>query len=172
MPAHAVRRRSVSAPLSQHFPYRLFRHARSDGRQGRQLSATTVPCCDPSPGVAVFTAISNLLEQQEVSGAWIPPKLAAAFYGVLHRLPEVHFETAVNLAGRTGIGLSMIIEGYIKKEIVIDPATYLYMGQEAVVAKDHTVQATDGTDYFKKGQILGWDALLVSAIVTGPGQLP
>jgi hypothetical protein len=66
----------------------------------------------------------------------------------------------------------MIIEGYVKQEIVIDPATYLYMGQESVVVKDHTMQATDGTDHFKKGQILGWNALLVSAIVTSPGQLP
>jgi hypothetical protein len=55
---------------------------------------------------------------------------------------------------------------------VIDPVTYAYMGDEWVAIKAHTSVATDGTRYIKKGQVLGWEALLKIAVVQKAGQLP
>ena len=121
---------------------------------------------------AIFEGIDILLDAGESSGIVIPPKLSANLYRVLQQLPGVHFESAVDLAGRTGIGFSMILEGYLKEEIVIDPDTYTYMGFKDVAIKDHAMVATDGTRHVKKGHVMGWAALLGSAIVEQPGQLP
>lgn len=125
-----------------------------------------------TPGtVAVFNAVSTLLEGQ-AEGVWIPPKLLAALYHLLQRLPGVNFDSGTDLAGRTGIGLYMVIDGWYKQELVINPVTYAYMGDEIVATQAHTSVATDGTRYIKQGQVLGWGALLNSAIVQRPGQLP
>ena len=124
------------------------------------------------PGhVAVFDAISTLLEG-EIQGAWIPPKLAATMYRVLQRLPGVHFESGTDLAGRSGIGLYMVIDGWYKQELVINPQTYTYMGDKVVAITAHKDVGTDGTRYIRKGQVLGWEALLASAIVRRVGELP
>lgn len=129
------------------------------------------PCYSPAPDVAIFTAVTNLL-QDEVNGVLIPPKLAAALYHLLQRLPEVHFESETDLAGRTGLGLYMVMEGYYKREIVIDPASYMYMGEKTVAIKDHQSQVNDGHRFIKNGQVLGWSALLTLAVVARPGQVP
>ena len=124
-----------------------------------------------SHDVAIFSAIATLL-QGETEGAWVPPKLAATMYRVLQRLPGVHFEAGTDLAGRTGIGLYMVIDGWYKQELVINPDTYTFMGAKTVAVKAHVEVATDGTRHIRKGQVLGWLALLESAVVRHPGQLP
>jgi hypothetical protein len=122
------------------------------------------------PNVAIFEAIQTLLLGQ-MQGVWIPPKLAATMYGLLRTLPSVHFDSATDLAGRTGLGLYMI-DGWYKQELVINPVTYAFMGAKTVAIKAHTNVATDGSRYIKNGQVLGWTALLAEAIVRHVGQLP
>ena len=126
----------------------------------------------PTREDAIFDAIYALLTAGEPQGVVVPPKLQAALYRVLQQLPGVHFEAAADLAGRTGLGFWMVREGYLKQEIVIDPVTYAYMGFKDVAIKDHALTGTDGTQYVKKGHVMGWAALLGSAIVSRPGQLP
>lgn len=126
----------------------------------------------PTRTDAIFDAVDHLFADGEPIGAVIPPKLSAAIYRMLRELPGVHFESDTDLAGRQGLGFYVVMEGYIKKELVIDPLTYTYMGYKDVAITDHTATALDGTRYIKKGQVLGWEALLGSAIVQHPGQLP
>lgn len=121
---------------------------------------------------AIFQAIETLLDAGESEGVVVPPKLSVTMYRVLQQLPGVTFHNATDLAGRAGIGFSMVLEGYFAQEIVIDPETYTYMGYKDVVIKDHAMTGTDGTRYVKAGHVMGWGALLGSAIVDKPGQLP
>jgi hypothetical protein len=120
--------------------------------------------------VAIFTAIDYLLSSQLT--AVLPPRLYASLYGVLARLPDVRFDPTTDIAGRPGIGLSVVTEGYLREEIVINPVTYAYMGDLYVAVRAHTDVGTDGTRQIKKGQILGWSALLRSGIVRSAGQRP
>jgi hypothetical protein len=118
--------------------------------------------------VGVFNAVQAL-----VQNAILPPRLLAALYGVLARDPAVHFERSVtDLAGRTGVGFSTVQDGYLKEQIVINPRTYAYMGYVDIAVKAHTSVALDGTARIRKGQVLGWQALLGSGIVQRPGQVP
>lgn len=121
---------------------------------------------------AIFQAIYDLLSAGEMDGVVVPPKLSAAMYRVLQQLPGVHFESATDLAGRQGLGFYMVLESYLKLELVIDPDTYTYMGFKDVAIRDHAMTDTAGTRYVKKGQVMGWAALLGQAIVEKPGQLP
>jgi hypothetical protein len=120
--------------------------------------------------VAIFTAIQTLLTGQ-TEGIWIPPKLAATMYRLLQILPEVKFDAATDLAGRTGLGFYMII-GYYKQELVVNPVTYTFMGEKTVAVQAHQLVGTDGTFNIRKGQVLGWIALLNEGIVGHVGDLP
>ena len=120
----------------------------------------------------IFNGIFTLMADGQSEGTWIPPKLQAAMYRILASLPGVRFDATTDLAGRHGVGFYMLPGGWAKQEIVIDPVTYAYMGDEWVAIKPHTSVATDGTRYIKKGQVLGWEALLKIAVVQKAGQLP
>jgi len=103
----------------------------------------------------------------------VSPQLYAGFYGVLASLPNVRFDRSVaDIAGRKALGLYTVQEGYLKDEIMINSTTYAYMGEQYVALRAHTDVGTDGTEHIKKGQILGWSALLDYGIVNNPGQLP
>jgi hypothetical protein len=129
------------------------------------------PWYQPDPNVAVFSTIATLLTGQ-TEGVWLPPRLAATMYRLLQQTPGVHFDTAVDLAGRTGLGFYMVMDGWQKEELVINPTTYSYMGDEWVAVRAHTSVATDGTRYIREGQVLGWEALLAEALVQHAGQIP
>jgi hypothetical protein len=130
-----------------------------------------MPWYQPDPNVAVFSTIAILLTGQ-TEGVWLPPRLAATMYRLLQQTPGVHFDTAVDLAGRTGLGFYLVMDGWEKEELVINPTTYSYMGDEWVAVRAHTSVATDGTRQIGKGQVLGWEALLAEALVQHAGQIP
>ncbi|TVZ01614.1 hypothetical protein EAS64_29465 [Trebonia kvetii] len=136
------------------------------------LAGSAGPVVANTKEQAIFQAIETLLDAGESQGVVVPPKLTATMYRVLQQLPGVTFQSATDLAGREGIGFSMVLEGYFTQEIVIDPETYTYMGFKDVVIKDHALVGTDGTRDVKVGHVMGWGALLGSAIVDKPGQLP
>jgi hypothetical protein len=118
--------------------------------------------------VGVFNAVQALLQNTV-----LPPRLLAGLYGVLARDPAVRFERSVtDLAGRSGVGFSTVQEGYLEEQIVINPRTYAYLGYVDVAVRAHTSRGLDGTAHFRRGQVLGWEALLGSGIVQRPGQLP
>jgi len=123
---------------------------------------------DGTGNVGVFNAVQILMQN-----VVLPPRLLAALYGVLASDPGVHFERSVtDLDGRTGVGFSTVQEGYLKEQIVVNPRTYAYMGYIDVTVRAHTSTGLDGTEHFRKGQILGWQAMLASGIVPKAGQLP
>jgi hypothetical protein len=138
----------------------------------RTNNAPDVSCHIPGPdNVMIFEAIRILL-QGETEGAWVPPRLAATMYRVLQQLPGVRFDAGVDLAGRPGVGLYLVEGGWLKEELVINPMTYQFMGSEAIAVHAHVSVGADGTRHIRTGQVLDWMALLATAIVDRPGQLP
>jgi hypothetical protein len=136
------------------------------------LAQSAGPVVAANRAQAIFQAIDVLIDAGEMEGVVVPPKLSAALYRVLQQLPGVQFESATDLAGRQGLGFFMVLEGYYKMELVIDPYTYTFMGFKDVAIRDHAMTGTDGTRYVKAGHVMGWAALLGQAIVEEPGQLP
>jgi hypothetical protein len=128
-----------------------------------QVSATTV-----AGGTVIFNAVQALMQSFV-----LPPQLDAAFYGVLAKLPGVRFDSSVtDLSGRTDAGFSITREGYFKDEIMVSPSTFAYLGLRDTAIVDHTTVALDGTFHIVKGQILAWQAVLTSGIVSQAGRRP
>jgi hypothetical protein len=121
---------------------------------------------DSSAGI--FTAIQALM-----TNVVLPPRLRAELYSVLISLPGVQFDaSAKDLVGRSGVGLRIMQNSYVRDEMVIDPTTYAYLGQEYVAVRAHNATGLDGSQHLRKGQVLGWSALLQSGIVRQAGQVP
>ena len=113
---------------------------------------------------AAFRAIMYLMEDFP-----LPARFQAELYAVLTGLPRVRFDrSAIDFAGRHGIGLYMIQRRFWKMEIIINPRTYTYMGGLTIAVKAHTEYGR----YVHKGSIEGWNAILGSGIVKKAGQLP
>ena len=119
--------------------------------------------------VAAFNAIFGLMNDFP-----LPTRFQAELYAVLTSLPGVQFDrSATDAAGRHGIGLYIIENGYLNKEIIINPRTYAYMGVLWVAVKAHTEHGTSpAVLHLHKGSIVGWNAILGSGIVGHAGQLP
>jgi hypothetical protein len=99
---------------------------------------------------AVFTAIAATLHYYV-----LPPKLLAAVYTILAEDPVVHFDKSVtDNAGQTGVGFYIVGDSW-KTEIMINPSTYAYMGNDSV---------GNGQSY--------WTDLVRGGIVQQAGQTP
>ncbi|MFI7705851.1 CU044_5270 family protein [Nonomuraea sp. NPDC049480] len=102
-----------------------------------------------------------------MSEAVLPPRLRAAMYGAMARIPGVTYAPrASDLARRKGVALYRIHGGYLRDDIFIDPQTYAYLGYRTMAVRDHD----DNFSTVKKGQIMNWEALLETAIVAEAGR--
>jgi hypothetical protein len=119
-----------------------------------------------SSPAGVFTATGYLLFDFP-----LPARFQAELYAVLVSLPGVHFNRhAVDAAGRHGVGLYMIQNGYLR-EIIINPRTYVYMGALSIAIRADDSYSTL-LDHPRKWRNVHWAAILGSGIVSRAGQLP
>jgi hypothetical protein len=140
------------------------------------------PACAPIPvGDTVqdraFLLIDGML--QTVQSA----EVRAALYQALAKIPGVTVtQGASDAAGRRGVAFARAAaiegpgsSGWLRLEIILDPATYRYLGARHVVTRDHfipdTPSGSKGTR-FRKGQVLVSRAQLALAVVDAPCQRP
>ncbi|MFC5745742.1 CU044_5270 family protein [Actinomadura rugatobispora] len=110
---------------------------------------------------SVFGTITDLLQRP------LPPKLRAALYRALPRIPGVSVQTdATDAAGRHGTAFTNTFEGWVREMIILAPATYRYLGTRSYAVRDHVAQG-EGT--VKKGSVLQLTAQLDMRVVGKPG---
>jgi hypothetical protein len=114
----------------------------------------------PAP-VRVFQIIEEMLTTYVM-----PPALTAELYQALGLIPGVTVDHhAVDVAGRPAIGLSIAMPrafGGGSDEILIDPDTHQLAGDQLLI------NPPDGS----ASRVLSGTAILQTAAVSGPGQLP
>ncbi|ARF73485.1 hypothetical protein B7C62_15360 [Kitasatospora albolonga] len=110
---------------------------------------------------AVFDEIGGL-----IGGGVMPPGTAAALYKAAALIPGViEVPDAVDAIGRKGLGIARVDKQYSwHSEWVFDPETLAYLGSRSFLAED--------TEMGKKGELLGADALIKSAVVDEAGVRP
>jgi len=128
---------------------------------------------------AAFTAIEDLF-----GNFAMPARLQAELYAVLVSLPGVSFaQQAVDAAGRAGVGLYIVHDGFIQagvnktrkvtevEGVVVNARTYVYMGTWLIAVRG---QLSPGTllAHPGSGTIVESAAILNSGIVSQPGQVP
>jgi hypothetical protein len=134
--------------------------------------AHLAPLAGLPPTVGAFFTVQALLEDFAV-----PLRLQAELYGVLVSLPGVRFDKSVeDGAGRAGVGLYVVQDGWDKHEIIVNPKTYAYMGAQEVALRADTQRCSGmcwpKVIHYREGQIIGWGAQLAQGIVQHAGQLP
>ncbi|GAA0602526.1 CU044_5270 family protein [Actinomadura livida] len=103
----------------------------------------------------------------------LPPKTEAAVFRAIKLIPGVTLaEGRADAAGRPALGLGRVAEGWLHQELLLDPATYAYLGERSVALKDHTARGTDATMRVKKGDLLNITVRVKAGIVDEAGQRP
>ena len=103
----------------------------------------------------------------------VPPKAEASIFRAMTRLPGVTLQKdPVDAAGRKAYAVTLIDEGSIQTDILIDRKTYHYLGERTIMIKDRTTHGDDGTFVEKKGGVLNLSIRAATGIVDKPGQKP
>jgi hypothetical protein len=122
----------------------------------------------PTPEEEARNARAFELLSLYMRDAVLPRKIQAAMYGAMAKIPGVRYQPrAADLAGRPGVTLHLVANGYLRGEIIIDPKTYAYLGFHIVALTDHR---EPGLPPVRKGQIIGWGSLTKGVFVDKPGR--
>lgn len=147
--------------------------------------------CDKEPAplkggryASEFALLTSILGNSGV----LPPPVEATIYRALAKIPVVTLnKQAVDVAGRPALSLSYAIEGWLRKEILLDRTTYTYLGERSIAIKDHsrtdptqkyrgksgTLQVIKGGTWkVQKGTIDQLSVRTAAGIVDRPGQRP
>ncbi|MFE5687164.1 CU044_5270 family protein [Streptomyces sp. NPDC056512] len=130
---------------------------------------------NPEPeGEHDMRALSVLFESQP-----IPPQALAKLYRALAAVPgaEVTDHVVRDLAGRDALAVGHDEKGQkVRREILIDPHTYQYLGDRWLVVKDYkdTFPGADDTPDrpWKAGDLMFQNALLDTGVVDHEGDRP
>lgn len=103
----------------------------------------------------------------------LPPKNEAAVFRAIKQIPGVTLvKGRVDAAGRQALGLGRVTEGWLHEELLLDPATYAYLGERSVAIKDHTSRGVDTAVPVQKGDLLNITVRVKAGIVDKAGQRP
>jgi hypothetical protein len=107
---------------------------------------------------AVFNFVTGLLDSYPVT-----PRVQAALYGALSRLPGVGvLPDAQDAAGRHGVVLYIATSDDSRLELILDPRTYRYLGLRDVLTRGHG----------ETEEVVYWAARLSAQPVARPGERP
>ncbi|MFD8151611.1 CU044_5270 family protein [Streptomyces sp. NPDC059720] len=127
-----------------------------------------------SEGEEAMRALSVLFASQPV-----PPQALAKLYRALAAVPGVKVTDRLvrDLAGRDALAVGHAEKGQtVRREILIDPHTYQYLGDRWLVVKDHKDMfpgADDTPDrLWKAGELMFQNAFLATGVVDHKGDRP
>ncbi|MFC9972286.1 CU044_5270 family protein [Spirillospora sp. NPDC127200] len=100
------------------------------GRDARPASCTADP--ETRRGDAAFTALAGIL-----SANLLPPKVEAAVYRAMSKIPDVTSVRSLDLGGgRPGLALGRRQHGWQLQEVLFDARTYRYAGTRVTAYAD------------------------------------
>jgi hypothetical protein len=118
-----------------------------------------------SRDAVVYLMFSHVLRENV-----LPPALEAAIFRALERLPGVTVR-AVDVLGRPALALGQT-DDWLHQELLLDRATYAYLGQRSTVTRDATIdpqKAGNATGAVRKGsEVVA--TRVASAVVDEPGE--
>lgn len=156
-------------------PGKLLAHVKKD-RHWMDKPAQEKGGAEP-PDARAFRVLSVYLDQEVA----LPPKLEAAVYRALARIPGVRVYTGVHdAAGRPGLGISYEPgagvgtvrdkDGQVvsRTYLILDPTTYRYLGRRVDYLRDEVI----GGQVISQAGTFYASAELAAGIADEPGRLP
>ncbi|GAA4077578.1 CU044_5270 family protein [Nonomuraea soli] len=149
-------------------PDDLIRHVTGD-RHWIDLPKEEGSKGEEDPADRAYRVLGVYLDQQAI----MPPKLEAAIFRALARIPGVTIEQGVaDAAGRAGLGMYRPEAGYdpavSRRYRIFDPATYRVLADQTVYLQDYSI---GGEVAFRKGSVFSVTKL-ATGIVDKPGDVP
>jgi hypothetical protein len=139
--------------------YRLLQSLPTDPHRLLERIYTDTKGTGPNPQQEAFVTIGDLVRESIV-----PPKVRAALYQAAALIPGVELvANAVDAAGRHGVAVARTHDSW-RTELIFDRTTLGFLGERQVLVKSWAGLAP--------GSVIGTSAVLRSAIVDRPGQLP
>jgi hypothetical protein len=112
------------------------------------------------PDAQAFIAVGDTLREK-----YVAPASVAAMFEAAATIPGTEVVRQADLAGRPGIAVSRTDRGGIRYDLIFDADTYRFLGEREVVV-------TGDVPPYPKGALIGWTAVVQTAIVDRAGQLP
>jgi hypothetical protein len=107
-----------------------------------------------------------------IFGSVNSPAVLTALYRAAERIPGVTVAAdAVDVTGRHGIALVRTADRQ-RTELIFDPKTYAYLGDNSVVADSHTGEGPNFVFSYQAGDVIARSAITRMAVVDRVGQLP
>ncbi|WP_372343617.1 CU044_5270 family protein [Streptomyces sp. KL116D] len=104
-----------------------------------------------------------------LSTSWLPPRVEAAVYRALARMPGlVVVDAAKDAAGRTGVAVALPAEPGTRAELVFRDKDLSFLGDATV----DTAAPENSCDTLRPGDVVVGTALMGRAIVGAPGETP
>jgi hypothetical protein len=104
-----------------------------------------------------------------------PPRTEAAIFRAIRLIPGVRLvKGRVDAAGRPAIALGLVQRGgWLHEEVLLDPKTYIYLGERSITIADHT-SGGDGEpkQVVRKGTLQRIEVRHSVGIVDEPGRRP
>ncbi|MFC5822322.1 CU044_5270 family protein [Nonomuraea insulae] len=117
------------------------------------------------PPEMLFMEINQLITEQ-----WLAPEVRAALFRALPTIKGITVTQDVPVAdGRRGVAFSLT-DAEARSYLILDPATFRYLGTNSTRLKDRTYQWADGSKETFKAGTVGLTAQLEAEIVNQPGQ--
>ncbi|NUW33109.1 hypothetical protein HTZ77_16950 [Nonomuraea sp. SMC257] len=119
------------------------------------------------PPATLLMEVSQLITDQ-----WLAPDVRAALFRGLPTIKGITVTRDVPVAdGRRGVAFSLA-DAEARSYLVLDPATFRYLGTNSTRLKDRTYTWADGSKETFKAGTTGQTAQLEARIVDRPGQRP
>jgi hypothetical protein len=110
-----------------------------------------------------FAACSSMLRDNV-----LPPSVKAALLRALAIIPGVtQSSEPVDFDGRPAIAVGLVQDGWLREDILLDPATHEFLGSRTVVVKDHT---TPRGITLKEGDVEVELVRIAGKVVDAPGK--
>ncbi|MGK5558666.1 CU044_5270 family protein, partial [Actinomadura kijaniata] len=117
---------------------------------------------------SVFAMLGSAL-----SNSVLPPAQEATIYRAMAKLPSVKLTRGgKDIAGRPVIAVSVVEEGWIREDVLLDPKTYVYRGHRSVAVADHRDRRPEGGWTIRKGTVESQSARQVAGFVDRPVPWP
>jgi hypothetical protein len=118
--------------------------------------------------VGAFITLDTILEHHV-----LPPRVGAAVYGAIVRIPGVRLQRGVkDAAGRSGSAL-YLVSGKLRYDIIVNPKTYEYLGWRVMAVRGYVEKYSPSrSQRTKAGAILVVTARLAVGVVDRPDQRP
>lgn len=108
-----------------------------------------------------------------VNNNLVPPAQEVAIYQTVTKIPGAALnQNAIDVEGQPALAIARAEDGWVRHEMLLDPATYAHRGGRVVAVADHSESMSDAEAFIKRGAILSLSVRVGAAITDQPGQQP